>query len=159
MQLNVFSLSVLMICSFLLKGFLASCLFSEDGKKLSDFSGFDISSWVFSGCNEVAVMSAFPYNIPCIHRISWSCALYWGECFLELCTYSGVDGQWHSSEELQFRWYYFRGGLQVCVQNSISNLLKREVTVQAWIAQRAWKILSNSDSTFKMYFKTDYYCV
>lgn len=78
MQLNVFFLSVLMIRSFHLKGFLAWCLFSEDGKKLSDLSGFEISSWIFTGCNEVAVMSAFPYNIPCIHRI-----------FLVLCSLLG----------------------------------------------------------------------
>lgn len=53
-----------MICSFYFKGFLAWYLFSEDGKKLSDLSGFAISSWIFSGCGKVAVMSVFPYNIP-----------------------------------------------------------------------------------------------
>lgn len=49
------SLNVLMICSFYFKGFLAWYLFSEDGKKLSDLSGFAVSSWIFSGCGEVAV--------------------------------------------------------------------------------------------------------
>lgn len=41
-----------MICSFHFKGFLACCLFSENGKKLSDLSGFDISSWIFSACDD-----------------------------------------------------------------------------------------------------------
>lgn len=41
-----------MICSFHLKGFLAWYLFSELSKKLSDLSGFDNSSWIFSDCDE-----------------------------------------------------------------------------------------------------------
>lgn len=79
----------------------------------------------------VHFLTTYPASI----GFSWSCALYWGECFLELCTYSGVDGHWHSSGVLQFHWYYFIEGLQVYVQNSISDLLKGEVTVQAWLAQ------------------------
>lgn len=92
------------------------------------------------------------YPVLCIHRISWSYALYWRECFLEPCTYSGVNGQWCSSGELQFHWCCYIGDLQVCVQNKVSELLKREVTGQAWIAQRAWKILSNSGQEFENVF-------
>lgn len=74
----MFSLSVLMICSFHLKGFLAWCLFSEKDKKLSDLFGFDISSWIFSACDEVAVMSVFPYTCP-LHPLG----------FLVLCSLLG----------------------------------------------------------------------